>query len=307
MKKFLALALVAGMAVCIAGCNSNGSSESNESKESGTDTVESDKKEVSNDTDKSQDSQISKDAVKIEDIDWSVEGTVIDGERLVAFSYVNNSPYSILEIEMEFTQREDLTDEEKNVLNEYVAGNDDFDESDIDDLYLSATLTGVVEPGEESKDTTMDIDGRPSCYISDMSLYDIMEPDMMSICFITDNDTLYETYYDFKNDAYGESSEGEIPAHEWAEGDLGSLIPIPDAPVVVLEYETDSYFDFDAFGVTGEDFSAYVEECKNAGFTEISFDEDDWFEADNEAGDNVDLDYYDQEGMIYGTVRSGTN
>ncbi len=301
MKKFLALTLAAGLIICMAGCDSN-SSGTAETKESDSDVIESSEEDVSNNTSPLRKSKTSKDAVKAEDIDWTVEGTVVDGERRVVFNYVNNSPYTIVEIDMKFIQREDLTDEEKAVLNACMEEDSYLEESNIEDMYMEAILTGIVEPGETSNDAELLFDDLEGHYVSDISQYEIMAPDMMGICFLTDNDTLYATYYDFKNDTYGDTSSGEQPARDWPSGQLGSTIPIPDAPAIMIRYQSDDYFSFDAVGMSAEEFSAYADECKDAGFTVDLYESDDYVSAENDVGDDIGLYYNSTQGKLTGTV-----
>lgn len=53
--------------------------------------------------------------IKIEDIAWSVEEEIVEGEREVVFSYTNNTKYTIGDMEIKFTLKDGITDEELKV------------------------------------------------------------------------------------------------------------------------------------------------------------------------------------------------
>ena len=76
-----------------------------------------------------------KDAIKIEDIDWNVTESVMDGERFVSFNYTNNSKFTILDIEMEFVQKSNVTKEQLSVFDELKEEREWTDE-EISDIYI---------------------------------------------------------------------------------------------------------------------------------------------------------------------------
>ena len=51
--------------------------------------------------------------VKIEDIDWNVGEGIIDGDRHIVMNYVNNSKLDIVYFGLDYTEKEEITEEEK--------------------------------------------------------------------------------------------------------------------------------------------------------------------------------------------------
>ena len=50
-----------------------------------------------------------KDNIKIEDISWNVDEGIVDGERYILLSYINNTKYTIAGFEIQFTEKSDIT------------------------------------------------------------------------------------------------------------------------------------------------------------------------------------------------------
>ena len=63
--------------------------------------------------------------IKMSDIDWSVKSGIIDDERKLTFSYKNNTDYTIACIELTFTRKDSVSDQEMlNAFKQYE--NDDY-------------------------------------------------------------------------------------------------------------------------------------------------------------------------------------
>ena len=93
LKKTGVFCLVIGMMFSVIGCGTAPSSKDSQHKV----TQKTDSK---TNKDVKQSTNVNKkDAIKIEDIDWNVTEGVMDGERFISFNYVNNSAYTIMEIE----------------------------------------------------------------------------------------------------------------------------------------------------------------------------------------------------------------
>ena len=69
------------------------------------------------------------------DIDWSVKSGIIDDERKLTFSYKNNTDYTIAYIELTFTRKDSVSDQEMlNAFKQYE--NDDYSKNDIKKLNI---------------------------------------------------------------------------------------------------------------------------------------------------------------------------
>ena len=273
MKKKMMTVVLAGamtLSTMACGANTETAKEANTSttQETGTETEEKSDGNSTDDTPKGED-------LKIEDIDWSVEESILDGERVIAFNYTNNTPYTIVSIEIKFTQKEGTTAEQLKVFDEMKAKHDWSDE-DISDMYLTGGSKRVVDPGETVSD--------PSCftkqgyYVETMEQYELMEPNMASIAYIGNDDKAYAKYYDFKTQKYSDSSEGGIDIHEWSDSEISSLLPKCEARVVKVDYDRDDFFSFVAYGVSKEEFEVYSELCKEKGF--VDDEGGTWYTAD---------------------------
>ncbi len=240
------------------------------------------------------------DSIKIDEIDWVVEETVIDGDRKLAMSYANNSSFTILELRIEFNQREDVTDEDLAAFDEAYADPDWSPSVEATELYIIGDNQHYVEPGEEA--------GPIACSLAyaftgpTLEQYKLMEPNMAGIVYLGGDGKLYCEYYDFLNDSYSQSSSSGADAVEWSESDISKLVPEIDAPVVNVSSDDEDRFVFNAYGLTLDDFAPYVEKCKELGFTEDPGEDEDWYTATNEDGYEIWLNFYAETDSIYGRV-----
>jgi len=281
MKKKMMTVVLAGvmtLSTMACGANTETAKEDNPSTVQSTETVEeantSTTQETGTETEEKSDSNSTDDTpkgedLKIEDIDWSMEETILDGERVIAFNYTNNTQYTIASIEIKFTQKEGTTAEQLKVFDEMKEKHDWSDE-DISDMYLTGGSSRVVDPGETVSD--------PSCftkqgyYIESMEQYELMEPDMASIAYIGNDDKAYAKYYDFKTQKYSDSSEGGIDIHEWSDSEISNLLPKCEARIVKVSTDEEDYLCIYAYGVSKDEFNAYAEACKEKGFVDEEYD-----------------------------------
>ena len=284
---FVAAALVATLAAC------GGGTGQGESSAAGTQTPNSPQELVGAVPGED-------DSIKIDEIDWAVEETVIDGDRKLAMSYANNSSFTILELRIEFNQREDVTGEDLAAFDEAYADPDWSPSVEATELYIVGDNQHFVEPGEEA--------GPIACSLAyaftgpTLEQYELMEPNVAGIVYLGRDGKLYCEYYDFLNDSYSQSSSSGVDAVEWSESDISELVPEIDAPVVNVGSDDEDRFVFNAYGLTLDDFAPYVEKCKELGFTEDPSEEEDWYTATNEDGYEIWLNYYAETDSIYGRV-----
>lgn len=285
-KKLTTGVLAATLALSLAGCSGGESAGENSNIGEGTSAV--------------QESEAAKEgAVKVEDIDWRAEQSVVDGERVVAFTYTNNSKYPIFKVEIEFAQKGDATSEQ--IISAFEESlKDDYTDEDVKKLSMSAASSErIVAPGEtlsggELMDSTYrDIDNLEQC--------NLMEPDMMTVDYIGDDGKLYEEYYDFKSGSYSLSSLSGKPAVSWSDGELASMLPKAEFDIVTVTVDSD-YFYFRAAGVERSEYDAYVAACKGKGFTESEESASTWFYASNAEGYRVSLSFSDENETMSGNI-----
>lgn len=241
-----------------------------------------------------------KDAIKIEDIDWNVTESVMDGERFLSFNYTNNSKYTILDVEMEFVQKSDVTKEQLSVFNELKEEREWTDE-EVSDIYILGYNRKCAEPGETVSDSPCCINGTYTL-VESIEQYEIMEPDMATIAFIGKDGKGYAVYYDFKTQTYGESSQGGQDLQEWSDSEISKLLPKAEAPAINVSSDDEDRFYFYAYGVSREAFEKYVEAVKANGFTEVGFESSTSYRATNADGIEAHITYTAVEEKMTGCV-----
>lgn len=237
------------------------------------------------------------DSVRIEDLDWTVNERVINGSRRVALSYTNNSPFTIMNLRIEFTQREDVTDEERSVFDEAYADPETAPSVEPSELYVAGTNEHFVEPGESADPV--------SCSLAyavtplNMEQFDLMEPSVAEIRYLGGDGKTYLEYYDFLNEAYSlNDSATEDVVTEWPDSELAQMAPTVEAPAIIVDYDDDDEFMFHAYGLDQNSFDPYVEQCQEAGFDVVDYDGDTWYVAADDSGYEVDVSYYDSNDSL---------
>lgn len=246
-----------------------------------------------------------KGAVKIEDIDWSVEESLMDGERFISFGYTNNSPYTILDLEIRFKQKEGLTADDLAAFDELKADRDWTDE-DVAEIYIEAANHKCAFPGYNVADYPCNINGTGT-WVQSMSQYELMEPDMATICLIGDDGKGYVEYYDFKSQVYGESSQGGIDLHQWSDSELAQFLPKAESVAVQVDRDDGEIFYFTAYGSSIEHFASYVEEVKKIGFTRVDYEDNDTYRALNDDGIQAVITFDYRRNTLEGYVKGLDN
>ena len=102
-------------------------------------------------------------------------------------------------------------------------------------------------------------------YLMNMNHYGLVEPDVAVIRYIDDG-YIYTLNYDFKSDCYTKENNA-IAAYQWTKNKVGDYIPKPDVPVLASMLDTEDSFWFEAYGMSSDQFDAYVNACKSQGYT----------------------------------------
>ena len=232
-----------------------------------------------------------KDSIKIEDLDWSVDESLVNGDRKLALSYTNNSPFTIIRFRVEYVQREDVTDEERSAFDEAYANPDWLPTEEADKLYISGDNHHFVEPGQ-----TADAVSCSLAYAFTAPTVDqlaLMEPSIATIQYVGGDGNIYVEHYDFINDDYElNDSATEAVASAWPDAELAQMVPGLEAPVLVVAQDEEDWFECRGYGVGEDAFSSYVDECREFGFDTVDYDGDTWFVASNKDGYEVDVTYY---------------
>lgn len=237
-------------------------------------------------------------APKIEEIEWDIDEGIVDGERKVVLSLANNSEYVLAGFDISFTEKNDITDEEKeafynSIKEKFDASDDDIEQLKSRVISMHAETERVINPGDSI--TNADIYYYQGYYyMKDLDHYSLVTPDIAEISYV-DGEKIYKEYYDFKSKKYSMDSKSE-EAKYWTKSVLGTVVPKPDVPVLKEDgRDDDDCFMFAAYGMTFDDFSLYVESCRNNGYTVDPSEFNGYYSADNSDGYSVRMNYYEDK------------
>lgn len=237
--------------------------------------------------------------IKIEDIDWSVSEGIVEGERAVVFNYTNNTKYVIADIELKFTQKDDVTTEDLVVFNDYKEQYD-VDDEKMADIYILGYNRKFAEPGETLENSPCVINGT-YIPVDNITQYEIMQPDMATISYIGKDNKLYGVYYDFKTQAYSKGTNDGIELYQWSESELSNLIPKPNVKTVRCS-ESSTSLGFTSYGASKEQYTEYVQACKDKGFTIEPSSGETYYNAKNEDGYKISIHYYANDERLDGNL-----
>lgn len=281
VKIFIVSAVILVMTVCFIGCSS-GKTTNNSNSSNGT----------------------PKQDININDISWNVDEGIVDGDRYVVLNYTNNTQYTIAEFEIKFKEKSDITEEEKATFHSYIKKNFDLSDEDMEGILslpisMHAETKKVVNPGASvSNIRCFYFTGSHS--IKDISHYNLVEPDIATIKYINEN-KIYTVYYDYGSKKYSTEENSEI-AYQWSQTDLGNKIPKPDVKLIEAGRDDESDFTFDAYGLSLDQFNAYIEKCKELGYTVEPKSFEGFYSADNAKGYKVRLSYHEYDCSMYVVV-----
>lgn len=234
--------------------------------------------------------------IKIKDIVWEIDEGIIDGNRSVLFACTNNSSYTIAGLELSFKEKAGVEQEEKDKFYADIQKDFSFEDEEIElvkekEISMHTYTERIISPGESIKNVRCYyFDGY--YYLKNIEHYDLVEPDIIKIKYIKD-DQIYTTYYDFSSDKYSTEDKTEL-AFQWSDKEIGNKIPKPDKEVVQVMYDSDDTFLLYVYGVEREEFDNYVDECKDLGYVVDTGGVDDLYYADNREGYSIRVSY-DQE------------
>ncbi len=241
-------------------------------------------------------------AIKVEDVDWSIYNGVIDGERSLLFSYVNNTDYTINRVEIEFTPKAGTTVDDFSALlafvpDEYVADFTESFDTYVSYITMDSTNYQVTPPGESANTGSECSLGYFEIQTSDQCAF--MEPDIITVSFIGPNGLGYKTSYDFKYQTYTTSPRDGIVLQPWPDSEISGLLPETNFDIIEISSDQDDWFTFYAYGVSRADYDTYVKAIKNAGFTYDYLSYDDYYSADNKDGINALASYEEVDHQLY--------
>lgn len=236
--------------------------------------------------------------VAIEDIQWAVKNGVVEGHRLAVLECTNNSDYIIWGFGVQTVDKADVTQEQIEAVAEGAMEwrgltREELDEhADTSCLEMTCETEMLIRPGETvSTPGVYCFSGYSSLMNADHFAYG--EPDIAYVRYL-DGDTVRAAYYDFKSGEYSMSDETQ-PAAQWSEHEIGKMLPKPEALVIETGYDDEDWFSFYAYGMTTDQVEAYIQLCKDDGYT-IDPDTSIYdYEAKSDSGYVVRVNYYESE------------
>jgi prolyl oligopeptidase PreP (S9A serine peptidase family) len=220
------------------------------------------------------DSPGSKYPVSIDDIEWTTGSQIVDGERSLQLNYTNKSDVTIKDVSMEFVVKENLSKEEKKSMYSYMKSRWGIKKSELDTLSangkinMSVDVDKVTDPDESSGADVYYFDTEYK--VNSKEQFDLMQPDKMTITYVDDDNKFKTVAYDYNSKEYSEDEDslyaGET-AFEWSDSKISKMIPKPDSKVVEIYSDDKELFSFDAYGISQDEYDAYIKACKAKGFT----------------------------------------
>lgn len=136
--------------------------------------------------------------INVKDIDWDVSQGVENGKRIVKFKYTNNSEYTITSLNIRMRLKKNVTKDDLASF-DYEELMGDYE---LEDIFMDAECIEVVKPNETS--TQGKFHRNNIFYVFDIAEYENVEPDIMTIEYITENNEERTLYYDFHSHTYYE-------------------------------------------------------------------------------------------------------
>lgn len=197
----------------------------------------------------------------VEDVSLTLDEITLNDEEVLAFSYKNNTNYTILRIAVTYVLKSDATEEQRTAFSKCAK-----DGVDVTDMSVSAYNLNSVASGGASDVTPCDfINFSADCEFEGYS--DVLTPDFLTVTFV-DDDRAYGIYYNFERDKYDEYEELNRDRYEWSSANAASYVNRPEECVSTeILYEDEKKFSFSACGVTKDGFDKYLQSLKDSGFT----------------------------------------
>lgn len=233
--------------------------------------------------------------IKMDDIKWTVKSGIIEGERYAVFSYKNNTDYTIGDLQLTFTRKESVTDDDMIQKFKYYKDNDYYSNDEIKKFYMTGLNHRFIKPGKSSNKIPCVINNT-SWLVMDLEQYKLMEPDKASIVVIK-NKKAYLFYYDFKNKemTMDEDNSGK-KIYKWSTSDLAKKLVKPNFESVSVNSDDDGYFSFTSYGVTKDRYKSYLAKIKKK-YPKSDSTSDDYYNGYDSKNNEISLSYnsYQQE------------
>ncbi len=110
------------------------------------------------------------------------------------------------------------------------------------------------------------------------------------------------TNYELEDDEYLDTTEEQLPMLEWPDNELALLIPLPPSEYGEVEWEESDEVNICVYEISKDEYSQYIKDCAEAGFSIVTSEDDDSYYANNSDGYRLSLYYDDTETTMDITV-----
>lgn len=151
-----------------------------------------------------------KQKVDVDDVPWEVKMGVNYLERsAVVVKFTNNTEYTITELSLNFSMKDNISEDDLSDYYSYLAEEYNYTEEDINKLKeKKITMRASVNLEEDEYlsegDTYEDSLLYGYTFIYTMDYYDLFTPNMYKIVYIDENGQECTVYYDYINETYSE-------------------------------------------------------------------------------------------------------
>ena len=232
-----------------------------------------------------------------EDISYTVNLGMYEGEKMLVSTFTNNTDYTIKNVLVQYELKDDVKDMSAF---DKVKELGDFAEEDLKDATMEIGIASALEPGETSKEFPAFFNGT-WYYVPNIEIYECMEPSFMQVKYL-DGEKIMEVDYDYEGATMSDPME-VCDAIEWPQNEFASIIPKPDGlRFSDVNSDLDDYCSVTIQSVTSDQFKAYVELVKTAGFTKDAEGDEDDYDATNADGLKINVNYSKLFGEITVTL-----
>ena len=206
--------------------------------------------------------------LSIEDFKWETVSGKCDGYNCYVLSLINNSKYDIIGVNFSYKVKDEVTDNQLNVYEEFMKEHDGY--IDENDSPKNVTLIGeknkLVQKGEQLTDLRFTIGYEDSAwydYPTDEQ-FNLMEPKELQLGLISGN-KLYIAYYSFKDKSW-KLDQNTADVDTWSNTDVAKKISKPNEKHHVIITDDENEFEIYSYGITKDIYKEYTETLKANGF-----------------------------------------
>ena len=206
--------------------------------------------------------------LSIEDFKWETVSGKCDGYNCYVLSLINNSKYDIIGVNFSYKVKDEVTDSQLNVYEEFMKEHDGY--IDENDSPKNVTLIGeknkLVQKGEQLTDLRFTVGYEDSAwydYPTDEQ-FNLMEPKELQLGVISGN-KLYIAYYSFKDKSW-KLDQNIVDVDTWPNTDIAKKISKPNEKHHVIITDDENEFEIYSYGITKDIYKEYTETLKANGF-----------------------------------------